>query len=71
MPVFESKSLDAEFEGQALLAAILFPTQEAQDRALTHGRNRAARACSMAHPMTIEPRYPSSLRDPEIEVQVS
>lgn len=71
MPVFEAKNLDADFEGQALLAAILFPTQESQDRALTHGRNRAARACAMAHPMTIEPRFPHSLRDPEIEVQVS
>ncbi|GJE16323.1 hypothetical protein [Methylobacterium marchantiae] len=71
MPVFEAKNLDCEFEGQALLAAILFPTLEARDRALTHGRNRAARACAMADPMTIEPRYPSSLRDPEVEVQAS
>ncbi|WP_238253861.1 hypothetical protein [Methylobacterium bullatum] len=71
MPVFEAKNLDSEFEGQALLAAILFPTQEAQDRALTHGRNRAARGCAMADPLTIEARYPHSLRDPEIEVQLS
>ncbi len=71
MPVFEAKNLDSEFEGQVLLAAILFPTQEAQDRALTHGRNRAARGCAMADPITIEARYPHSLRDPEIEVQMS
>ncbi|MHC2090246.1 hypothetical protein [Methylobacterium sp. CM6244] len=71
MPVFEAKNLDADLEGQALLAAILFPTLESQDRALTHGRTRITRASAMVYPMTIEPRFPHSLRDPEIEVQVS
>ncbi|MFK5597315.1 hypothetical protein ACFZ8E_09950 [Methylobacterium sp. HMF5984] len=55
MPVFDAKNLGTQFEGQALLAAILHPTRIAQTRALTHGRQRAA---AMADPMTIEPRYP-------------
>jgi hypothetical protein len=58
MPVFESKHLDSEFEGQALLAAILHPTRAAQTRALRHGRRRAERAAALADPMTIEPRFP-------------
>ncbi|WP_375464415.1 hypothetical protein [uncultured Methylobacterium sp.] len=58
MPVFEAKNLGPQFEGQALLAAILHPTRAAQTRALTHGRQRAERASAMADPMTVEPRYP-------------
>jgi hypothetical protein len=60
MPVFEAKHLDGEFEGQALLAAILHPTRAARTRALRHGRRRAARAALLADPMTIEPRFPTS-----------
>lgn len=58
MPVFEAKNLGPQFEGQALLAAILHPTRAAQTRALTHGRQRAERSAAMADPMTMEPRYP-------------
>ncbi len=58
MPVFDAKNLGSQFEGQAMLAAILHPTRIAQTRALTHGRQRADRAAAMADPMTIEPRYP-------------
>ena len=58
MPVFDAKNLGPQFEGQALLAAILHPTRAAQTRALTHGRQRAERAAVMADPMTIEPRFP-------------
>lgn len=58
MPVFEAKNLGPQFEGQALLAAILHPTRAAQTRALSHGRQRAERAAVLADPMTIEPRYP-------------
>jgi hypothetical protein len=58
MPVFEAKNLDSEFEGQALLAAILHPTRTAQTRALRHGRRRTERAAALADPMTIEPRHP-------------
>jgi hypothetical protein len=59
MPVFEAKHLDSEFEGQALLAAILHPTRAAQTRALRHGRRRAERAAALADPMTLEPRFPT------------
>ena len=71
MPVFEAKNLDSELEGHGFLAAILHPSQEAQTRALTHGRNRATRASMMADPMTVEPRYPLCSRDAEIEVQAT
>lgn len=71
MPVFEAKNLDAEFEGQALLAAILFPTQDAKDCALTRGRRRAAHVSAMAEPQTVEPRFPNRFFDPEIEAQAS
>jgi len=71
MPVFEAKNLDTEFEGHGLLAAILHPSQEAQAKALTHGRNRAARPSMMADAMTLETRYPPSPRRVEIEAQAS
>lgn len=71
MPVFEAKNLDSDFEGHAFLAAILHPSQEAQSRALTHGRNRAARGAMMADPLTIEPRYPVGTMEVEIEIQAS
>ncbi|GJD46339.1 hypothetical protein AFCDBAGC_4219 [Methylobacterium cerastii] len=58
MPVFDAKNLGSQFEGQALLAAILHPTRTAQTRALTHGRQRSERAAIMADPMTIEHRFP-------------
>ncbi|MDP4023204.1 hypothetical protein Q8W71_11255 [Methylobacterium sp. NEAU 140] len=60
MPVFEAKHLDTEFEGQALLAALLHPTRAARTRALRHGRRRAAKTALIADPMTIEPRFPVS-----------
>ncbi len=63
MPVFESKNLDSEFEGQSLLAAILQPTRGARVRALTHGRRRAKRAALLADPMTMEVRYPVNAAD--------
>lgn len=63
MPVFEAKNLDTEFEGLALLSAILHPTRQAQTRALRHGRQRAARAAVLADPMTIEPRFPTATHD--------
>lgn len=71
MPVFEAKNLDAEFEGHGFLAAILHPTQEAQTRALTHGRNRAARASMMADRMTMEPRHPPCSCEADIEAQAT
>lgn len=61
MPVFEAQNLNTEFEGQALLAAILHPTLAARTRALTHGRHRAERAALLADPMTIESRFPVSV----------
>ncbi|MGU3540652.1 hypothetical protein [Methylobacterium sp. A54F] len=63
MPVFEAKNLDAEFEGQALLAAVLHPTRMAQAHARTVGRRRAERAATLADPMTIEPRFPVRTED--------
>lgn len=71
MPVFEAKNLDSENEGFAFLAAILHPSAEAQTRALTHGRNRAARGGMIVDPMTIEPRFPVRTGDAEIETQAS
>ncbi|MBX9934514.1 MAG: hypothetical protein K2Y56_23860 [Methylobacterium sp.] len=58
MPVFDAKNLDSDKEGFAFLASILHPSRDAQIRALTHGRCRAARASALADPMTIEPRFP-------------
>lgn len=71
MPVFEAKNLDSDFEGHAFLAALLHPTQEAQTRALTHGRNRAARGAMMADPLTMEPRYPAGTVEVEVEIQAN
>lgn len=71
MPVFEAKNLDSDYEGFAFLAAILHPSAEAQTRALTHGRNRAARGAMIADPMTIEPRFPVRSAETEIEAQSS
>lgn len=58
MPVFEAKNLDREFEGQALLGAILHPTRGARTRALRLGRRRAERNAMMADPFALEPRFP-------------
>ncbi|MCJ2013958.1 hypothetical protein [Methylobacterium sp. J-076] len=58
MPVFDAKNLDREFEGQALLGAILHPTRSARTRALRLGRLRAERNSLMADPFAIEPRFP-------------
>ncbi|MGU3359760.1 hypothetical protein ACLBWX_05440 [Methylobacterium sp. M6A4_1b] len=71
MPVFEAKNLDADFEGFAFLTAILHPSAEAQTRALTHGRSRAARGSMIADPLTIEPRFPARGAETEIEAQAS
>ncbi|KQO70961.1 hypothetical protein [Methylobacterium sp. Leaf88] len=71
MPVFEAKNLDSDFEGFAFLTAILHPSEEAQTRALTHGRNRAARGSMIADPLTIEPRFPVRNAETEIEAQAS
>ncbi len=58
MPVFEAKHLDNEFEGQALLGALLHPTQAARLRALRLGRRRAERNPFVVEPLAIEPRFP-------------
>jgi hypothetical protein len=71
MPVFDAKNLDSEFEGHGFLAAILHPSQEAQARALTRGRNRAARPSMIADPRTLETRFPSSPRRVEIEAEAT
>ncbi|KQP73073.1 MULTISPECIES: hypothetical protein [unclassified Methylobacterium] len=71
MPVFEAKNLDSDFEGFAFLSAILHPSAEAQTRALTHGRNRAARGSMIADPLTIEPRFPVRSAEAEIETHAS
>lgn len=60
MPVFDAKNLDRQFEGQALLGAILHPTRGARTRALRLGRQRAERNSMMADPFAIEPRFPMS-----------
>ena len=71
MPVFEAKNLDSDFEGFAFLSAILHPSAEAQTRALTHGRNRAARGSMIADPLTVEPRFPVRSAEAEIETHAS
>lgn len=71
MPVFEAKNLDSDFEGFAFLTSILHPSAEAQTRALTHGRNRAARGSMMADPLTVEPRFPARHPETQIEAQAS
>lgn len=58
MPVFDAKNLDCEFEGQALLAAILHPTRAEQVRARINGRRRAVRPAAMTDADTIDPRFP-------------
>ncbi|MCJ2034661.1 hypothetical protein [Methylobacterium sp. J-068] len=71
MPVFEAKNLDSEYEGFAFLAAMLHPSAEARTRALTHGRNRAARGAMIVDPATVEPRFPVRNAETEIEAQTS
>ena len=58
MPVFEAKHLDNEFEGQALLGALLHPTQAARVRALRHGLRRLERNPFLIEPRAAEPRFP-------------
>lgn len=58
MPVFEAKHLDNEFEGQALLGAILQPTPAARIRAMRLGLRRAERNPFLIEPTSLEPRYP-------------
>lgn len=61
MPVFDSKNLDAAFEGQALLAAILQPTRATRGQALLNGRRRAKRGIMPAGPAAALPaREPAS-----------
>lgn len=61
MPVFESKTLDAEFDGQALLAAILQPTRSARSQALVNGRRRAKRGIMPAGSATLTAREPAAV----------
>ncbi len=63
MPVFEAKHVDNEFEGQALLGAILHPTQAARLRALRLGRHRAERSPFQVEPLDAEPRFPMTGED--------
>ncbi|KQT84221.1 hypothetical protein [Methylobacterium sp. Leaf466] len=71
MPVFDAKNLDSDTEGFALLAAILYPTREAQDRALTHGRCRADRSAALADPLTMEMRFPQRAGQTEAAISTS
>lgn len=57
MPVFDAKSLNSTFEGQDLLAAILYPTRGEQARARVMGRRRAARADAFAELPSLEARF--------------
>lgn len=61
MPVFDSKNLDAAFEGQALLAAILQPTRAARSQALVNGRRRAKRGIMPAGSGTLTSREPAAV----------
>jgi hypothetical protein len=58
MPVFEAKNLDCEFEGQALLAAILHPTRAVQVSARINGRRRTMQPATMTDATAIKPRFP-------------
>lgn len=58
MPVFDAKQLDHEFEGQALLGALLHPSRAARIRAIRAGRRRLERNPFLIEPMTLEPRLP-------------
>ena len=58
MPVFEAKNLDCEFEGQALLAAILHPTRAEQVRARINGRRRTMQPATMTDTTATEPHFP-------------
>lgn len=60
MPVFDSKILEAEFEGQAFLAAILQPTRAARSQALVNGRRRAKRGIMPAGPAPLTAREPAA-----------
>ncbi len=60
MPVFDSKTRDDAFEGQALLAAILQPTRAARSQALVNGRRRAKRGIMPAGPATLTAREPDA-----------
>ncbi len=52
MPLFDTKTLDNDFNGSALLASVLFATPQARADALARGRERLARAGSSSDAMT-------------------
>lgn len=58
MPVFDAKHRDHEFEGQALLGAVLQPTRAARIRALRLGRRLVERNPFLVEPVGLEPRFP-------------
>ncbi|GJD35285.1 hypothetical protein [Methylobacterium aerolatum] len=58
MPVFDAKHPEQDFEGQALLGALLYPSRAARIRALRAGQRRLERNPFLIEPMTMEPRLP-------------
>ncbi|MCE4223848.1 hypothetical protein HCU64_08810 [Methylobacterium sp. C25] len=48
MPLFDTKTLDTDFDGAALLASVLYATSEAKAEARARGLERLARAGSLA-----------------------
>lgn len=55
MPIFDAKILDADPEGNTLLAAVLFPSARDKSDAIRRGRERLARAGSIAEAMAAGP----------------
>ncbi|GEO97963.1 hypothetical protein [Methylobacterium haplocladii] len=52
MPLFDTKTLDNDFNGSALLASVLFATPQAKADAMARGRERLARSGSLSEAMT-------------------
>lgn len=48
MPIFDTKYLTAQDEGETLLAMVLHPTREAREEARERGRMRLERATMLA-----------------------
>lgn len=54
MPLFDTKTLDNDFNGSALLASVLYATPQARAEALARGRERLVRAGSLSAAMTVD-----------------
>ncbi|GLS42151.1 hypothetical protein [Methylobacterium brachythecii] len=65
MPLFDTKTLDTDFDGAALLASVLYATPEAKAEARARGLERLSRAGALAE----APKPAASARSDRARVQ--